>query len=472
MQFGRRQFLRTVGVGAGAIALHACGGGDDDQSAGTGGGTTDPSNTDAASGTTAPEDSTGTTAVDAGYVPTGTLDVWVHESEPSISILTEQFAAYMSEHPDVTINMLSIPYGDFETKSLTSTSAGEGPGLVKLPGWSLPDWADKELLVPLAPELVGFTDKSQLEAAFAPTTLGAVSFEERPYALPFDYQNLMLFYNKSHFEEVGLDPESPPTTWEQVVEMGEGLSVRNGDVLERAGFEWWYTTPIWVYLELQSLIAQLGGSILSEDGTEGNLASPEGLQAVEYYLAISTEYQIGSMELIVGNVLDAMADGTASMLVSGAFTGPALSARTEGALAEESGTLGVATMPTWADATNDVTAAYSWGWGITSNADDPRLAGDVARYLTEAPQSNQMFSEAGVGSPYAGFGTDEVVRSTLANRVMIEQIPNSSYGPRTPQFVAMMTELAQQIQQGAVGDKSAQQVAEDFDAAMSRRLRR
>ena len=35
---------------------------------------------------------------------------------------------------------------------------------------------------------------------------------------------MVLFYNKDAFEEVGLDPEDPPETWEEVVEYGQKLT--------------------------------------------------------------------------------------------------------------------------------------------------------------------------------------------------------------------------------------------------------
>src|SRR5690606_2811900 len=50
----------------------------------------------------------------------------------------------------------------------------------------------------------------------------------------------LLFWNKAHFREVGLDPEKPPTTWSEFVEYAEALTKKSGDTIERVGALFWY----------------------------------------------------------------------------------------------------------------------------------------------------------------------------------------------------------------------------------------
>ncbi len=40
------------------------------------------------------------------------------------------------------------------------------------------------------------------------------------YAVPFQNSTPILFYNKEHFKEVGLDPEVAPENWDDLIEMG------------------------------------------------------------------------------------------------------------------------------------------------------------------------------------------------------------------------------------------------------------
>ncbi len=78
--------------------------------------------------------------------------------------------------------------------------------------------------------------------------LGAVasyysSSEGKLISMPFNSSTPVFYYNKDLFEEAGLDPDSPPKTWEEVAEAGKKL--------RDSGAKCGYTTswPAWVQLE-------------------------------------------------------------------------------------------------------------------------------------------------------------------------------------------------------------------------------
>jgi ABC-type glycerol-3-phosphate transport system substrate-binding protein len=49
-------------------------------------------------------------------------------------------------------------------------------------------------------------------------------YEGAQYGLPWLGDAMIFPYNRAHFEEVELDPNAPPTTWDQVIEFGERLT--------------------------------------------------------------------------------------------------------------------------------------------------------------------------------------------------------------------------------------------------------
>lgn len=61
------------------------------------------------------------------------------------------------------------------------------------------------------------------------------SYMEELCAMPFSNSTILLYYNKDAFAEVGLDPENPPTTLEELAKAAELLLVKNGDEVERYG---------------------------------------------------------------------------------------------------------------------------------------------------------------------------------------------------------------------------------------------
>ena len=46
----------------------------------------------------------------------------------------------------------------------------------------------------------------------------------------------IVWYNKDHFEEAGLDPEAFPETWDEMIAAAEALRVGEDGFLDRVGF--------------------------------------------------------------------------------------------------------------------------------------------------------------------------------------------------------------------------------------------
>ena len=61
--------------------------------------------------------------------------------------------------------------------------------------------------------------------------------EGKTWGIPWQRSTPILYYNKDIFAEIGLDPEKPPATWEELVEFGQKAMVRDGDKVTRWGVE-------------------------------------------------------------------------------------------------------------------------------------------------------------------------------------------------------------------------------------------
>ena len=83
------------------------------------------------------------------------------------------------------------------------------------------------------------------------------------YSIPFQRSTMVLYYNKDAFKEVGLDPEAPPTTWEELAEYGQKLTNDGrygvGIALNSGSAQWAFTGFC-----LQN--STDGQNLMSEDG--------------------------------------------------------------------------------------------------------------------------------------------------------------------------------------------------------------
>lgn len=87
-----------------------------------------------------------------------------------------------------------------------------------------------------------------------------------------------MYYNKQMFKDAGLDPDAPPTTWEELLAACQTLtSPPNNFGIAVLG------TGEWSVVTMNSFIHSNGGGILNEDGTEAIINSPEAVEALQFY---------------------------------------------------------------------------------------------------------------------------------------------------------------------------------------------
>ena len=119
--------------------------------------------------------------------------------------------------------------------------------------------------------------KSDLNAA-----MNAVTYKDRIYGLPKFLSIRYFYYNKRMFEEAGLEPNKPPTNWDEVVEYaqkttrdldGDGKTDQWGILLE-------YGRENSCVMVFQELLTGAGGTMFDLDDNPV-FGGPEGLMVLE-----------------------------------------------------------------------------------------------------------------------------------------------------------------------------------------------
>ncbi|KIL49847.1 sugar ABC transporter substrate-binding protein [Jeotgalibacillus soli] len=191
----------------------------------------------------------------------GELTVWVHPYVASDlkadqeKVFADMAASFNEQYPGVEVNFEEIPWANREQKLLTALAANQGPDVFYLIPDMMAQFAETGVLEPIT-DYIG-DDWGQDD--YADTTLEAVTYQGDLYGLPILREVTTQIYNKNILEEVGGDPENPPTTWEEFNALAE-KAVDAG--YYGRSFEGANTPNATIY----PLIWQAGGDILSEDG--------------------------------------------------------------------------------------------------------------------------------------------------------------------------------------------------------------
>ena len=136
------------------------------------------------------------------------------EADPIISHEQDKafWEAFKAAYPNIEVDVQSIVYNELHDKFRTALLGNAAPMVVRLQILGGVEFAAKGYLNPLKPEDVGYSS-----ADFWPGALKSVTYEGTGYGIPTNNETMGFIWNAKIFADAGLDPESPPKTWDDVV---------------------------------------------------------------------------------------------------------------------------------------------------------------------------------------------------------------------------------------------------------------
>lgn len=239
----------------------------------------------------------GTSESDNGRRP---VVIWYDGTEAeSFSRLEPEFEAL---HPDIDLQLEIIPYENLSNQELVACQSSAGPDIM----WQSYAWTNSfarmGLLESFSPYLAE-SDAIDLDNDFNPVTLELGTVDGEIYGLPWSVEAMSLVYNKDMFRAAGLDPEDPPTTWDEMIEYAKKLTVDlNGDgVIDQYGFAVNGSAPGNCWFRFVPDLWAAGGNLTNDDMTKATLDTPEALEALKYYTEFLTVHHVAPESSVTNN---------------------------------------------------------------------------------------------------------------------------------------------------------------------------
>jgi multiple sugar transport system substrate-binding protein len=188
----------------------------------------------AAAAPTAASDATTTEEAAAPAAEGTTTLTWAMWGSPT-EIATHQKVAdaFMAEHPEIKIEIMSAPWADYFTKMQTLWASGDAT--------QIPDVLFLTPVLPYAAQGVLENLDPYIEKAgydlndYWPSLLDLSSYDGSVYGFPRDSGLEVLYYNKDVFDEAGVDYPTDDWTWDDLRAAAEKLTVKEGDQVTRYG---------------------------------------------------------------------------------------------------------------------------------------------------------------------------------------------------------------------------------------------
>jgi ABC-type glycerol-3-phosphate transport system substrate-binding protein len=272
-----------------------------------------------------------------------TLRFMTHNTleKPAGDVLKEIIAEFEAENPNIKIQIEEVPNADILTK-LTAYAEGD----------DLPDVIDGQfglasfINLDAALDITEMVDAEGLRESFIPVALQAgTDGEGRILGLPFYTGTDALYYRLDHFEEAGLDPAAPPTTWAELAEAAQALTNPRAG---RYGFGMYGKTHTVRCIHFMQNNGP-DGEMLRLDRDSGIwtilVNSPESIEAIEYMVSLARDLKVvppNVVEMDYPANVAAFSAGNISMLT----TGPWGAQTFIGTNPEIEGKFGVALHPT------------------------------------------------------------------------------------------------------------------------------
>ncbi len=174
---------------------------------------------------------------------------------PITKIVDGMVADFEKGHPDIKVKPIYAgSYQDTITKVLTAIKGGDVPQLSVILSVDMFTLIDEDAIVPYESLVKTEADKAWLKG-FYPAFMENSQTGGKTWGIPFQRSTVVMYWNKEAFKEAGLDPETPPQTWDELVAFGKKLTKKDasgnvtrwGVQIPSSGFPYWLfqalTTP-------------------------------------------------------------------------------------------------------------------------------------------------------------------------------------------------------------------------------------
>lgn len=212
-----RRSLLTFGVPLAGVLLAACG---------TAGGASSGAKQESAS------------ARPAALPVPRTVEYWSQQAAGvGLDTQTKLIERYQSLNPGVTVSTAVAKHvNTIPEKTVAAVAAGTPPDAAVFDRFMIASFAVRDTFTPL-------TDLARRDAItgkdYYPFAWNEAQFRGKLYALPFQTGLRALYYNRTHLQEAGLDPDTPPKSLDELDQWALRVTRREGDRLTRVGFIPW-----------------------------------------------------------------------------------------------------------------------------------------------------------------------------------------------------------------------------------------
>lgn len=396
--------------------------------------------------------------------PRQTVVFWnLFTAGDQLRVITDLVNRFNETSAEYVVRQVDIPYQSMHTKMLPAVAGGTPPDVAVFDRFLVASYAGRGAFLPFDEWIK--RDGLRREDFFA-APWDECFYDGRMYAVPYDTDVRVLYYNRQMFRDAGLDPNRPPKTWSELRDYSLKLTKRRpSGGLEQTGY-----IPIWGNVGALYLYGwQKGGRFVSEDGRRITLNDPKVVESLTWIRDFVRDYgveHVMSLQSSVGqDAQNPFVLRRIAMLVMD--------------VGELSTVRKYAPDMDWAAAPcpyadDGVPATWSGGFSLVVPRGSRHTEGAWAfcRFILSESSQRYMATSSNKLPALRAAANDPFFQQSEFWRLAIDQMQYSLYRPITPVGSAIYTEMQTAIEQVLHGKMEPQEALDEATAAAQKQLDR
>ena len=371
-----------------------------------------------------------------------TLSVWhtfAAESKEE-QVFMNSIKSFESAHPNVTVDVTMVPFGNADQLFMTAAQGGQAPDLMRLSSDQLGAIGEVRvdgfpLLEDLRPHLT-----PQDRAIFEERALQAMRYGDALYGIPASQDCLSLIFNKALFDGQGLDYPDETWTEQDLLQAAESLTYDDvqGLAIPIKTAYWWF--PIQ---------GGFGGSLFDENG-EPTLNSNGSSEAMQWMLDLELEHGV----VATGTQIEGMKNQFISSKAAMIFDGPWNWATYEASRLN----IGQTLLPLVESSGERMSPLVTYkGWTVSKQSANKVAATELALWLSSEDVQKEFAVETYTMPTHVALESDSEITDDDVLSGFLEQTKQGTPAPTTRAMSLVYDPLSTAFEQAYSGIASTEE---------------
>lgn len=307
----------------------------------------------------------------------------------------------------------------------------------------------------------------QMQSEFLSGPIEAVTYNGKVYAVPWFTDAGMFYYRKDLMAKAGLDPNKPPSTWDEVASMANKITKSGGAKLGLVFQGDQYEGGVCNGAEF---IWGAGGNILSEsDQNKVIVDSPESATGLDTEASMVTSG--AAPEAVVTyqepDCQTAYLNGTTAFMRNWPYMVGLIAGGKETGSKIKPGQVGVTALPRSEGGDQGYSTLGGWNLFINSASDKKEQSWEFIKFLASPEAAKMRALKGGFLSPLKATYEDKAVVSKVPSLALAKSIADRIRSrPVSPFYSDLSLEMQEQFNAAVKGEQSGEETVATLQSSM------